>query len=323
LDGVSRGWLAPFLFDDVNRGATLTIGAALAPPARGSTLDGTNHKIALCPKLRTGIASFVMACGLALGAPTTRADDSIAVDTALILAVDVSNSVDQSRYRLQMEGIAQALEDTGVINAILAGPRRGIALALVTWTDHAEIALPWQSIRSADDAKAFAALVRQVPQKTGEYTCVSRMLEKIRQTIVSDIPAKADRIVLDVSGDGIDNCGQPGDSANERDQLVAMGITINGLPIIVKGENDIVGSGAYRAPGYGLKELPIQDQSMTTTLDAWYKANVVGGTSGFLLTANGFEDFGRAFRQKFVSEISALEQRPIEPAIVRTLSATQ
>jgi hypothetical protein len=237
-----------------------------------------------------------------------KAERGIDVDTALILAVDVSNSVNATRYRLQMEGIAQALEDTGVITAITSGPKGGITLALVTWADHAQLSISWRLVRSADEARAFAALIRQIPQITGEYTCTSRMFEMIRQTIVPDIPANADRVVIDVSGDGIDNCGQPGEAAGERDQLVAQGAAINGLPIIVKGENDIVGSGPHRAPEYGLKEMPIEDQTLTTTLDAWYSTNVIGGPAGFLLKVNGFEDFGRAFRQKFVSEISALEQ---------------
>jgi Protein of unknown function (DUF1194) len=250
---------------------------------------------------------FLIAGGSHFSALTARADVSGDADTALILAVDVSNSVDATRYKLQMEGIAQALEDPGVIQAITSGPKGGIVLSLVTWADHAQLSLPWHLIRSATDARDFAELIRHVPQKTGEYTCTSRMFEMVRETILPNIPAKADRVVLDVSGDGIDNCGQPGEAAGERDQLVAAGVTINGLPIIVKGENEIVGSGAYRAPGYGLKELPIQDQALTTTLDAWYTANVIGGPSGFLLKANGFEDFGRAFRQKFVSEISSVE----------------
>ncbi|MEQ1716267.1 MAG: DUF1194 domain-containing protein [Hyphomicrobium sp.] len=247
------------------------------------------------------------AAALAFNTAAVADEGAAAVDTVLILAVDVSNSVDDTRYRLQMEGIALALEDSGVIAAITGGGRGGIALSLVTWADHAKLVLPWRLIRSGEEARAVAAEVRRVPQTTGEYTCVSRMFEMIRESIVPGIPVQADRIVLDVSGDGIDNCGQPGESAAERDLIVAAGVTVNGLPIIVKGENDVVGSGAYRAPGYGLKELPKGPDSATTTLDAWYGEHVVGGPAGFMHKANGFEDFGRAFRQKFVSEISALE----------------
>jgi hypothetical protein len=109
-----------------------------------------------------------------------KAERGIDVDTALILAVDVSNSVNATRYRLQMEGIAQALEDTGVITAITSGPKGGITLALVTWADHAQLSISWRLVRSADEARAFAALIRQIPQITGEYTCTSRMFEMIR-----------------------------------------------------------------------------------------------------------------------------------------------
>ena len=233
-----------------------------------------------------------------------RAQTGSVADTALVLAVDVSDSVDATRYKLQIEGIALALDDPGVIAAITGGPHGAIALSLVTWADHARVAIPWRLIRSRADAAALAADIRRLPQITGEYTCVARMFEFTRLTVVSDMPLKADRVVIDVSGDGIDNCSVPEESAAERDALVAAGATINGLPIIVKGENEIVGSGAYRAPGFGLRELSRGPDSATTTLDAWYNGHVIGGAGAFLLKANGFEDFGRAFRQKFVSEIS-------------------
>jgi Protein of unknown function (DUF1194) len=235
---------------------------------------------------------------------TSANETGVVVDTALILAVDVSDSVDESRYRLQIEGIAQALEDKAVVDAIVSGPAGGIGLSLVLWADHARLALPWRVIRSLEDAVAFANDVRRLPQQTGEYTCLARMFEMTRRSIVTDIPMKAARVVLDVSGDGIDNCNVPEDTLAERDALIAAGVTINGLPIIVKGENEIVGSGAYRAPGFGLRELPKGPDSATTTLDAWYANTVIGGGGAFLLKADGFEDFGRAFRQKFVSEIS-------------------
>lgn len=236
-----------------------------------------------------------------------NAADVIEVDTALILAVDVSDSVDAERYRLQMEGIARSLEDDRVISAISSGPRGGILLSLVSWADHANMSLDWQLIRTAEDSHRVAALIRAIPQKTGEYTCVSRMMEMVKQTVAPNIPASATRVVLDVSGDGIDNCKEAAETQRERDELVAMGVTINGLPIIVKGENDIVGYGAYRAPGFGLEGLLIGPGTHQTTLEGWYTDYVIGGPAGFLIKANGFEDFGRAFQQKFVSEISGLD----------------
>lgn len=250
---------------------------------------------------------ILVALLIALAFPAALAEDAVEVDTALILAVDVSDSVDANRYQLQMEGISRALEDESVINAITGGPKGGILLSLVSWSDHAEMQLSWQLIRSTDDARRIAALIRALPQRTGEYTCLSRMLAMVKESVAPDVPAKATRVVLDVSGDGIDNCSEPANTARERDELVAMGVTINGLPILVKGENDVVGSGAYRAPGYELKGLLVGAGSHQTTMEAWYRDNVVGGPTSFLIAAQGFGDFGRAFRQKFITEISAIE----------------
>ena len=124
------------------------------------------------------------------------------VDTALIVSVDVSNSVDEHRYKLQMEGIAKALEDPDVLKAILNGPQGGILFSMVTWADKPKLALPWLRIASAADAAAAAARVRTLPRQTGEFTCVSGMLRSISDKVVPQIPAKALRIVVDVSATG-------------------------------------------------------------------------------------------------------------------------
>lgn len=250
---------------------------------------------------------FCAAAAMLFASHLAQSNQTVEVDTALILAVDVSDSVDADRYRLQMEGIARALEDPAVISTITSGPQGAILLAVVEWADAAALTMPWQLIRSREDAIATAALIRALDQKAGEYTCVSRMLSFAGERIVPDIPAHANRVVLDVSGDGIDNCREPADTSEARDRLVAAGVQINGLPIIVAGENETVGAGAYRAPGFGLGNLSIGPGTHQTTLDAWYSDYVIGGPAGFLIRANGFEDFERAFKQKFVSEISAAE----------------
>jgi hypothetical protein len=257
-------------------------------------------------------ANMALALAMAMSAwPMTfsscRADDPAAqADTALILAVDVSNSVDEVRYQLQMEGIARALEDKSVIDAITGGPHGGIFLSLVSWADHAPMTLPWQSIRSAEDARRVAGLIRAIPHQGGEFTCLARMLNITREKYLDAIPGVAAHTVVDVSGDGVDNCDDPDTTLAARDAVLARGVNINGLPIIVKGENEIVNAGAYRAPGYGLRELPEGAAAEPTTLDAWYRNFVIGGPSAFLHVSNGFDDFGRAFRQKFVTEISAV-----------------
>lgn len=240
----------------------------------------------------------------------SKADDG--VDTALIVSVDVSQSVDADRYKLQMEGIAEAIEDPGVVASITGGDRGAILFSMVTWADKADMSLDWQRIASQADASRVAALVRGLPQKGGEFTCLGRMLHTAAVTLIPHIPVAASRVVVDVSGDGIDNCSIKDDIHAERDAVMASGATINGLPIIVAGENTVVGSGAYRAPGYGLQELSSQPDLERTTLDQWFKDHVVGGPSAFVLAAQGYADFGRAFRRKFVTEISSLSV-PIGP----------
>ncbi len=227
-------------------------------------------------------------------------------DTALIVSVDVSQSVDAERYRLQIEGVALALEDPSVVAAITSGPKGAILFSLVTWADQADVSLNWHLIRSREDAAAVAKLVRSLPQKGGEFTCIARMLHSVSERIIPSITLPVERIVVDVSGDGIDNCSDINAVHTERDAVVAKGATINGLPILVAGENDIVGSGAYRAPGFGLRELSVAPDHDVTTLDQWFQDHVVGGPETFLLVAHGYEDFARALRQKFVTEISYL-----------------
>jgi hypothetical protein len=231
------------------------------------------------------------------------AEDGVA--TALVVSVDVSGSVDETRYHLQMEGIAEALEDPAVLAAI-QGNSGGIYFALVTWADGARLAVDWRRIATKAEAAATAVLVRAVPRVPGEFTCAGQMLRTVSASVVPRLPVAADRVVVDVSGDGIDNCSDADAIHTARDALLAAGTTINGLPILVPGENDVVGVGAYRAPGYGLRELPRQTYREGTTLDAWYREHIVGGPGHFLLAARGYGDFARALRQKFVMEISGL-----------------
>lgn len=241
---------------------------------------------------------------LAAFAPgVAHAGDASGIDTALAVAVDVSQSVDEDRYKLQMEGIAQALEAKDVVNAITSGRHAAILFSMIAWSDAPEMIVPWQRIGSAEDAARVAAMVRAVPHKGGEFTCMARMLRNFGDSILPALPLRADRVIVDVSGDGIDNCNVRSSIDDERDRLVAAGVTINGLPIMVPGENDVVGEGAYRAPGFGFERVgPGTD---ATTLDAYFKDHVIGGSGAFILPAQGYPDFGRAITRKFVTEISS------------------
>lgn len=243
------------------------------------------------------------------------------VDTALVLAVDVSDSVDEARYRLQMEGIARAIEDPAVVDAITSGSKGAIMLSLVTWADDAKLAMPWQVIRNQADAFEVARRVRSLSHHSGQYTCLARMLRSVESQTLPALPARAERVVIDISGDGIDNCEVSAASNTARDSLVKGGATLNGLPIIVAGENDVVGAGTFRRPGFAFEDLGLDRD--TTTLDAWYNAHVVGGPGSFISPADGYEDFGRSFRRKFITEISAPASMPhhLTPSASRALRA--
>jgi hypothetical protein len=219
-----------------------------------------------------------LAAAILLLAATVPAQAAERVDTALVLAVDVSGTVDAKRYGLQMEGIARALEDREVQSALLSGPRGAVVLALVEWSDRPRLSVPWTMIVSADDARAFARRVRAAPRADDQFTCLSAALEYVRSKVLPRLPVRADRTVIDVSGDGHDNCNPEVPADAVRDALVADGATINGLPILEGAE--------------------------AATLEGWYRDHVIGGPAAFLLPANGFRDFERAMRQKFVTEIS-------------------
>jgi hypothetical protein len=234
----------------------------------------------------------------------SEAQDAGPVDMALIVSVDVSGSVDDGRYTLQMDGIARALEDNAVIAAILGGRRASIFFILVEWSERPAISIPWTRIASKEDALALAAQVRLTPRQEGEFTCVAHMMKFVSDLVVTTKPAPASRVVMDVSGDGIDNCdGEEATIAN-RDALVATGMTINGLPINEGDPSRPLGGGAFRAPG-----RPFQQRRVTSeikTLEPWYEKYVIGGAGAFLFPANGYKDFRYAIRQKFIVEISGL-----------------
>ncbi len=225
------------------------------------------------------------------------------VDTALVMAVDASRSVDDERFRLQMEGIAQALEDGAVQDAILGGPRGRILFSLVAWSDRSTILLPWVPIGSTEAALLVAQKVRKLPRRGGEFTCLGRMLRNLNETLLIEMPTQALRTVVDVSGDGIDNCDSVASVKKDRELLTNQGVRINGLPIVIDPD-ELHGAGAYRKPGIDLTAMPKLGDVVPMTLEAWYRKHVIGGFGSFAKSAYGYSDFGRAMRQKFVIEIS-------------------
>ncbi len=220
-------------------------------------------------------ASGAPASGAPASGAGTELAEAITVDLALVLAVDCSSSVDVADFRMQMDGIAAALRDPAVQAAIAAGQHRRIALAVVqwsTWTSQAAV-LRWRLIAAPGDlelaAQEIAAAERHwQPGGTGLAAAVDYSVR-----LLQVLPAVAARRVIDVSGDGEDNDG--GDPAAARDRAVALGITVNGLPIL-NGSPYILG---------------------------YYRSQVIGGPGAFLEPASDMRAFAAAMRRKLLREI--------------------
>lgn len=202
------------------------------------------------------------------------------VDLALVLAVDVSESVDAARFTLQMDGIARALELREVQASVLSGPHQSMLLALVQWSNRPVLSLPWALLTSGADVRRFAARVRRLSRASNGFTCMSVALRSVADKLLTQLPVPAEHVVVDVSGDGHDNCNPLETVDQVRDELAATGITVNGLPILEGDE--------------------------AATLEAWYRDHVIGGPNAFLVPAASFDDFERAIRRKFVTEMSAV-----------------
>lgn len=200
------------------------------------------------------------------------------VDLALVLAVDVSESVDAARYTLQMNGLATALEAQEVQASILSGPHQSMLIALVQWSNRPALSLPWTLLTSAGEVQRFAARIRRLRRASNGFTCMSAALRTIADKLLTQLPVPAERVVVDVSGDGRENCNPAEVVDRVRDELAANGVTINGLPILEGNE--------------------------AATLEAWYRDHLIGGPNAFLVPAESFDDFDRAIRRKFVTEIS-------------------
>jgi hypothetical protein len=214
----------------------------------------------------------LVALMLLAGAPARAAR----VDLALVLAVDVSESVDAEEYELQHEGIARAFETAPLVEAIRGGKRGAIDVLVLEWSDRDKqvVTVGWTRVFDAASAQGFAARVRASQRSSNGLTAIGDALVAAEAALLL-VPDEAERRVIDVSGDGMANIGPPPQQV--RDRLVAQGITINGLAI--------------------LKSEP--------WLDGYYSDYVVGGPGGFLMEVEDFPSFIAAMQQKLLSEVTA------------------
>jgi hypothetical protein len=219
------------------------------------------------------------------------------VDLELVLAIDVSGSIDAVEGRLQRDGYIAAIRHPDVIEAIQSGELGSIALAYVEWAgyDHRVLVLDWREVRDQASAEAFAAELAQQPVSTGRRTSISGAID-FSLPLFEANAFEGTRRTIDVSGDGANNDGRSVNHA--RDVAVAAGVTINGLPIL----ND-------RPNPFG---FPVEKD-----LDKYYEGCVIGGPGAFIVVARDFEAFAAAIRRKLILEIA----RGPEPERPRLLPA--
>lgn len=211
------------------------------------------------------------------------------VDVLLVLAVDVSLSISTSRFELERRGYAEAFGDRRVLQAIAEGKRGRIAVALFDWAGPGEqqIAVDWMIIASADDAATFATRLAGASRPFYGRTAIGSAIG-FGSMLIDSSPYRAERTVIDISGDGTSNSGRA--IAEARDAAVALGTTVNGIVILT----DPTGM-----PGYLREHTNPPDG-----LAAYYRETVIGGEGAFVMTAQSFEAFGRALIAKLVREIS-------------------
>ena len=232
---------------------------------------------------------------VALPGAGARADDN-QVDLLLVLAADVSHSVDAAKFKLQREGYAAAITDPRVIKAMTGGTHRRIALCFIEWADDYEqsVIVDWMLIGGRRDASRFAETIRQAPRVHSGRTSIGAGIDYAMAQL-GRTAYQAVRRVIDVSGDGTSNADRT--LAKAREEALAQGVTINGLAIL--GDAPLSTNPRHTNPRGGLA--------------AYYRDNVIGGPGAFVMEATGFEVFGQALIAKLIKEIADAGGRDASP----------
>lgn len=223
------------------------------------------------------ILFFCLVCD---GAVPAAAQTQLApVDVELVLAVDVSRSMDAEEFSLQRAGYVEAIRHPDFVAAVRAGLNGRIAITYFEWagTVRAESLVRWQVLDGPESAQAFAAALAARPFGGYTGTSISGALD-YGSGLFDDNPVSGSRRVIDVSGDGPNNIGLPVTGA--RDRAVSAGIVVNGLPIIIRP-----------SPTF-------------SDIDRYYAACVIGGPGSFMLPIRSAEEFATAIRRKLILEVS-------------------
>jgi Protein of unknown function (DUF1194) len=213
------------------------------------------------------------------------------VDLLLVLAADVSRSIDSEKFQLQREGYAAAITDPRVLEAIRSGRAGRIGLSFVEWSGltSQRVVIDWTTISDAEQAKSFADRLLEAPRSFADRTSISSAIE-FAMAHLARAPFESARRTIDLSGDGTNNSGR--EVTQARDEAIAQGLTINGLVIL--SETPLAWNPDHTNPAGGLEN--------------YYRTNVVGGPGAFVMAAQGFDSFGQAIVKKMIAEVAQADQ---------------
>src|SRR4051794_21478171 len=205
------------------------------------------------------------------------------VDVELVLAVDVSYSMDMDELAIQREGYAQAIVSKEFLQALKTGPNGKLSITYFEWAASSDqkIIIPWRVIDGPETADAVANEIMKTPIRRASRTSISGAIN-FAMPLFDDNPYRGLRRVIDISGDGPNNNGGPVTVA--RDAAIEKGVTINGLPIMVK------------EPSYSTMDID--------NLDFYYEDCVIGGPGAFVVTIKDRDKFKEAIRTKLVLEVA-------------------
>ena len=234
-------------------------------------------------------AAIVLAFASALFAASPARTEP--VDLLLVLAADVSRSIDSQKFQLQREGYAAALADPRVIDAIQSGRRGRIGVLFLEWSGfgNQKVVIDWTVVDGPKTAQAFGDRLLESPRSFADRTSISGGIDAAVAQLAR-APFEAQRRTIDVSGDGTNNAGR--DVGLARDEALALGIGINGLVIL--SDTPLPWNPEHTNPPGGLTK--------------YYRDNVIGGPGSFVLEAKDFNSFGEAIVKKMIAEIAELRQ---------------
>jgi hypothetical protein len=227
------------------------------------------------------------------GPHLTDKDAAASVDVELILAVDVSYSMDMDELAVQREGYAQAIVSKEFLQALKSLPNGKIAITYFEWAASSDqkIVIPWRVIDGPETADAVANEIMKTPIRRASRTSISGAIY-FAMPLFDENPYRGLRRVIDISGDGPNNNGAP--IIGARDAALAKGIVINGLPIMVK------------VPSYSTMDID--------NLDWYYEDCVIGGPGSFVVSIKDREKFKEAIRAKLLLEVAGrTPDRPVVP----------